>query len=203
MRKIFKRKREDFSKLKNVVDVDSKKAQEALPPIVKDTGGSIGNLPIKTEAFKKWLGEVRENINPLIGKSYLTAAPEYSSEDKMVGETKVLDISELGKLAKENYEEELPESPKDNSDTEEKFIDINIIENAVREALGKSEDEIENLAMKKMREYHEDKKYETSLDIGKVIFNYKQNLIAREESRKMIEKDKESDEKPGEDSDEK
>jgi hypothetical protein len=215
-KKILKRKKEDIEKIKAVLDKQNKDAEEALPPITRDTGGSIGNLPIKTKAFKNWLDNIRENINPLIGKKYLTAAPEFSTGDKLMDDMEVSDLSgsmddALTNQAKDFNGDDLESfyifndnndtdpdappqvAPKDDMGSEEKFIDINIIENAVREAFADidgafDEEVVQNKAEDKLKDYHEDKEYTTKVNLPNIISNYKQNLIERkkEEERKRL-----------------
>lgn len=82
----IKRKKEDVKKIKDSIAEERKEVVDSLPPMVKDTGGSIAALNSnKSLYFKKWVTDLQKK-NICIGKSYLTAAEEYNTESKMVGE---------------------------------------------------------------------------------------------------------------------
>lgn len=63
-----------------------KETEDAKKYALTITGAAAGNsslsaLPVKTDAFKKWMVSLNAK-NPFIGKAYMQAAPEYSVESE-------------------------------------------------------------------------------------------------------------------------
>jgi len=199
-RKIRKRKKEDISKIRESVKKEKESIENALPSIVKDTGGSISNLPVKTKEYKNWLTDIRKNINPLIGKSYLTSAPEFDSEDKLVDDQKVEDTTpELAKVLSQGAGKfdlekdfspevkELGKGPKAGVDEKiEKFMDQTIVENTTKKFSTREDDQIREHAESQIKTYHDDPTYETDIDIDEVISTYKNMLVIQADAKKKL-----------------
>ena len=197
----FTRSREDVRKIRESVTKELQEREKALPPMVRDTGGSISGLKINTPVFQKWVKDIQEKVNPLIGK-HVEDAPEYtinplildqSLEDitKELKEKLVKGASEYDSTNSDTdispEAEDLDNAPKINSNKDKKFIDINIIENETRRMPHKTNDEILKKCEERMGAYHDDKDYKTDMPIDKIISKYKDILIAKAEEQKLLE----------------
>lgn len=185
--------KEYFSKIQDEVDTQKKEAEEKLPAIARDSGGSIDKLPVKTKAFTKWLAD-HQSSNPFIGK-HVTAAPEFNVEQKDIKEAeeveatpemlKSFENSEFNPDADDGLQEEdLGKAPKVHNNSDKKFIDITITENATKRLSGKTDDEIKEYAINTMRSYHEDENYETQIEMNSVIEHAKILLLESEPKKK-------------------
>jgi len=203
-----KRDRDEVKKVKDSVVLEHKKESDALPPIVRDTGGSIAALNgNKSLYFKKWVRDLQERKNPLIGKDYIMAAKEYNTESKLIGEAKVEDLSDemrdtLDNGAKE-YKNNTVDYNKDDQtgldtgddeaslkdrgdESEANFIDITIVENLTKDLQDQIDEDIEKEARSKLKEYHQDDEYEPEIDIPSVIENFRFVLIAHKSSDQKL-----------------
>lgn len=178
--------KELFSKIQKEVDGQKKEAEENLPAIARDSGGSIDKLPVKTKAFSKWLTD-HQSTNPFIGK-HVTAAPEFNVEQKDIEEVEEIEATPEMLKGFENLtfnpeddgglqEEDLGEAPKVNNDSDKKFIDITITENSTKRLSDKSNEEIKEYALNTMRSYHNNEDYETKIEMNSVIENTKVLLL--------------------------
>jgi len=206
-----KRSRDDVKDIKNTVIEERKKEIDVLPPMVRDTGGSIGALDgNKSLYFKKWLVNLQERKNPLIGKKYITAAEEYNTESKLIGEASVEDLSDAMKTildkGAEKYNKDSSNisddgntgSLNENNNTgslknsvdecERNFIDITIVENLTKELQGQIDEDIEKESRARLKEYHQNNNYEPEIDIPSVIENFKFVLISQDSANlKLLE----------------
>jgi len=194
-KKIFKRKKEEVNKVREVIYNEKNVLDANLPTIIgsgNKAAGSIGEVTSKSLYFKQWVG-MKQHTNPLIGK-HVSSAPEYSTECVIVDQ-KISDLSDALKTTinsgAEGYNpsndttevEDLGKSPKVDHNQDKKFIDINIIENATRLLVGKTDDVIENTCKQQMKAYHDDPNYETKMPVKSIIENYRDKLIASKESK--------------------
>jgi hypothetical protein len=195
----LKRKKEELSEVKKVIQQEQDDIKRSLPPIVIDTGGSIGNLNINTPAFKKWLVEVREKINPLIGKTYLSAAPEYSSKEQMVEKSASVEgltdvfrkVLEKGASTFDPKDSSGPEAENSGdlfkiNDVENKFIDIVIVENLTKKMSRETIENIEKTAIEELKDYYSNPEYITKIPIKEVIENYKNILLIEDNPDKKL-----------------
>jgi len=88
-----KRKREEVQKVKDSIQEEREEIAKSLPPIVRDTGGSIAGLGNKQPHFKKWVAKLQKEVNPLIGKDYIRSADEYNTDQQMVGDASVEEMT--------------------------------------------------------------------------------------------------------------
>lgn len=185
----IKRKREDVRKIRDVIKKEDDAREAALPPMVRDTGGSISNLKINTPVFQKWVTDLQEKVNPLIGK-HVQDAPEYTINPLMLDQDVIdltPDVQETIDIISESPEaEDLDNSPKKNHEEDKKFIDINIIENETRRMPAMSNEEITKNCEIQLSTYHGDKKYKTKMPIDEIITDYKDLLIAKAEEQKLL-----------------
>jgi len=201
-RRKFTRNKEDLKKVKEVIDKQHQEVEEARPPIVRDTGGSIANLKNKSRYFKKWVLNLQEKVNPLIGK-HVESAPEYTVNPLMLDQD-VEDMSdEMAKVLEkgaaefnpdddtfEADSEEVQESIKKDDDKSEKFIDISIVENITRKMSTDEDEKIEEVCDEHLKSYHNDSKYETKIPVKSVIENYRKILVLEnKQSEKLLKKD--------------
>lgn len=133
-----KRPREEVKKLKESVVEKHKKESASLPPIVRDTGGSIAALNgNKSLFFKKWVRDLQTRKNPLIGKDYIMAAEEYNTEAKMVGDPEIEELSpEMDSTLKKGAEEYKSNIVEPNKDAVADFLKD-------KEAVGEETSDIE------------------------------------------------------------
>lgn len=192
-------KKESMREVNEIVQSEEKELKLKHPPILRDTGGAIGNLPVKSDEYKKWLEEKRKR-NSLIGSEYVEAAPEYGTKfellDMEVDEASEEQLDE--NKAKEAYNpseqnntpnsEEMGEAPiQDNTDN--KYIDFCIVELSTKKLLGHSLEDIEKDALDEMKKHHDDEKYTPEIDVKQVIEITGQLLIENKKNEnKEIEK---------------
>jgi len=194
----IKRKREDLHKVRDFVKKEKEAIEKALPPIVRDTGGSINKIENKSLYFKGWVKN-HQDINPLIGK-HVTEAPEYSTEclilDQNVGELDDVMKKTLEQGAAEynpdidnsTEAEDLTDSPKICDNKDEKFIDINIIENATKRLANSTDETIKNSVIEQMKSFHDNPKYETEIDVEKRIKSYRDILrFEKSQEKKLLD----------------
>lgn len=164
--------------VRDIVESEEKELKLKHPPILTNVGGSISNLPVKTEEYKLWLEEKRKH-NSLIGSEFIEAAPEYGT----AFELKEFEVSDATKeqvdstksdelynpKAESNIEsEDLGESPiKDTTDN--KYIDFCIIELSTKKLLGKPIEDIEKDAIDEIKKHHGDTNYIIEIDVKQVI----------------------------------
>lgn len=185
-------RREQFAKIQEVVDKQKDDIEAKLPAITRDSGGSLDKLPVKTKAFQKWLTEHQE-ANPFIGK-HVTSAPEYNTEQKELGSEEVEATPELLNSIQDSefnpsadgglQEEDLGVAPKVTNDSDKKFMDITITENATRRLSGRSNEEIREHATNTMRSYHNNPEYKSEIELNTVIENTKIILLTSGEKVK-------------------
>ena len=203
-----KRDRDEVKKVKDSVVLEHKKESDALPPIVRDTGGSIAALNgNKSLYFKKWVHDLQERKNPLIGKDYIMAATEYNTESKLIGEAKIEELSDEMRVTLDNgakeYKNNTVDYNKDDQtgldtgddeaslkehvdEAEANFIDITIVENLTKDLQDQIDEDIEKEARSKLKEYHQDDEYEPEIDISSVIENFRFVLIANKASGQKL-----------------
>lgn len=180
-------RKEQFTKIRESVDKQRQEAEEKLPAIVKDSGGSIDKLPVKTKAFSKWLSE-HQDANPFIGK-HVTSASEYNVSQTELDKVEVEATPELLKSLENTKfnpesndgltEEYLGEAPKVHNDSDKKFIDITLIENATRRLSGKPNEEIKEHAINSMRSYHDNSDYTPEVNLEPIIEHTKVLLLEK------------------------
>jgi hypothetical protein len=163
--------------------------------LIEHAGGSISNLPIQTKEFNDWIEEQRKLRNPLIGKAYIQAAPEYNSEQTKIGDTSELvneeadkfiqkaintafDVEESQKLMEENA------SSSDKHDI--KFIDLTIIENSTQKKLAFDKETIITDVTDELKKYHNDENYVTEIDTESVVINTHNYLLTQENNTKLL-----------------
>ena len=125
-----KRNKEDVKKVKDIIAEERKEVAESLPPMVRDTGGSIAGLHRnKSLYFKKWVTDLQER-NIFIGKDYIQPAKEYNTESQMVGKPTVTDLSDEMKNSLDKGAEEFKADAADsNTDAVADFLkDKNSVE---------------------------------------------------------------------------
>lgn len=185
-----------MKEIKNIVESEEKERMLKHPPILKDVGGSIGNLPVKTEEYRKWLDHWRSK-NRLIGSEFIEPAPEYGTKFQL-GETEVNSVTEeqLDKFKSNelyNFESESNSDSKDLEDLEEspikdttdnKYIDFCIIELSTKKLLGKSVEDIEKDALDEIKKYHKNENYVIEIDVKQIIEISKQLLIENKNNNK-------------------
>lgn len=177
--------KEKFLKIQAEVEKQKEEAENNLPSITRESGGSIDKLPVQTKAFNNWLTE-HQNINPFIGK-HVTSAPEYNTEQKELDSEEFEATDDMLKgFEYTTYdpndesglqEEDLSNAPKVERDSHTKFIDINIIENETRLLAGKPNEEIESHVINKMKSYHDDENYQTEIEVNRIIEHTKTLMI--------------------------
>jgi hypothetical protein len=170
------------------VDLGSKELTEY-------SGGSIDNLAITTPEFKKWL-TIQQSINPFIAK-HVTAAPEHYTEQKMVGNAKMVDGNDLKELldsieeGTENYKpvgiDGYTGGERDpNDETFNNFMDMVISENAVLMLPDYSIDDLESFIEESLKMYYDDEDYQPKIDIREAIENKRQFLLEQQEKHKLL-----------------
>jgi hypothetical protein len=185
-------RKEQFDKIRESVDKQRQEAEDKLPAIAKDSGGSIDKLPVKTKAFNKWLTE-HQDANPFIGK-HVTSAPEYNVSQNELEQEEVEATPELLKSFETTafnpesddglVEEDLGEAPKVNNESDKKFIDITITENATRRLSDKTNEEIQEHAINSMRSYHDDSEYTPEVNLEPIIEHAKVLLLESGNTKK-------------------
>ncbi len=189
MRRKRASRKEELLQIKKDIEEQKNELDSKLPSIIRDTGGSIDKLPVKSKEFNKWLTSHQE-LNPFIGK-HVTSAPEFNVNSKDMGH-KLEDIDDEGlKSIRNEYnnitEEDLGESHKSNDDFDKKFIDINIIEKATRILSHKSIDDIKTLANDMMVIHHGQDDYKTEIEMDSVIENAKVlSLTSNKKNNKFL-----------------
>ena len=129
--------------------------------------GSHQNLP--TVYREKWLAKLREERdNPMLGKSYISRAPEYETDADVVTEAHELSDQETKDMfvTDENGNKYIPETYNPNVDDSQtsdlddeakKVIDLAIIQNVATKCIGWDfEDVMKECAMAFEDEYGED-----------------------------------------------
>lgn len=202
-KRTFTRKKEDIHKINESINKEREIVEKALPPIVRDTGGSLSNIKNKSLYFNKWVQNLQENVNPLIGK-HVEAAPEYTVNTLMLDQ-KVEELSEsMRKVLDQGVSaydpskdlgdemEELEKSPKNNDTHDTNFIDINIIENTTRKLFNEDEEDLINSCLEEMKTYHDDVDYVSEIEVKSVIENYKHILVLEYKEKKRLLENKKS-----------
>lgn len=175
-----------------------------------NSGGSISGKALTVQdkkSFNKWLTELQAK-NIFIGKDYIQRATEYETDDKVIDSEVMDDVSQedvealgtgaidIDELDLENLDiesmdlEELEniEEALRQVDIENKFIDHCIISNTTKKLLGKSPEEIKEVAESEMKTYHQNSDYSTKVNIISSINHAEtQLLIAREEKEKKVQ----------------
>lgn len=179
------------SKLINSIDLINKKieaerqsSQDEIDSfdIVKHAGGSINNLPVKTKEFGSWLA-AHQSTNPFIGK-HVTSAPEEYTEAIKLNDDEVLDEADTQEFINQSTlgaaefdpnssfgdeADDYKKAFKGDDTHDNKFIDLNIIENMTKKYLSLSGSMIEDKANIAMQTYHDDKFYETPINVSNII----------------------------------
>lgn len=167
------------------VEIAKERLNHTIPPsvdLVKYAGGSINNLPVKTEEFKTWLQSHQER-NPFIGKHAHYSAEDSADEvqlddrEELVGSkaNKYIKIAEEGAKVFDPTSmfgakvEKLGPSLKNDNDHDMKFIDITIVENMTLKLLDRSEDDIISEAKNAIKTYHNDETYETPINVARIV----------------------------------
>lgn len=192
-RDIIEKVRQDIAK-----EQESHEAPATLD-LVKHAGGSINNLPVKTEEFKQWLDD-HQKINPFIGK-HAHYSQEDSAEEVQLDDREELTGKKAAKclrLAEEGSKEFDPNSSfgekakslgaalKGDDNHDKKFIDITIAENMTHKLLNRPEEEIVEEAKKAMKIYHDDDKYETPINVSRIVEESKILFIEENLSSKKL-----------------
>lgn len=163
--------------------------------LIERAGGSISNLPVQTKEFNDWIEEQRKIRNPLIGKSYITSASEYNSEQFKLDDQTELHNDEAIQFVNNESEKasNVDESQKILTETESstdthdiKFIDMAIIENSVQKKLSCDKDVITSTAIDDLKKYHNDDNYETELDTNAIVEQTHQFLLTQEINTKLL-----------------
>lgn len=179
-----------------VSDLNQKQGDEFKknhPIIIKDVGGSIANLPVNTPEYKKWL-EKKIAKNGFIG--HHLPAPELGTEFVLQDDQELINpnspITESDLEKEEDVDSHSPsdvvETPPLIADsTDNKYIDLCIIENSTRLLLGRSLEDIEKDVSEKLKEYHQDSNYITPLNIPNCIAYSQHTLLENhhEEPKKL------------------
>lgn len=198
-RKTILSKKETYAKYQEVMKEHLNEPMElSHNALVERAGGSISNLPVKTKEFADWLQDQRER-NPLIGRDYIEAAPEYNSEQIKMNDEKELygsDATELvDKEESKAFDVEASQSMlsdrlgaaligDDSHDT--KFIDMAIISNATKQLLTSDVDSITTHATDELKKYHGDANYQTDINVTDVIEQEQILLIEEQNNYKLL-----------------
>lgn len=114
------------------------------------SGGSISNLPVKTDAYNTWLVEQQEK-NLFIGKNYISRSTDDEIESEKVGEELVSEDTNI------NTDINIGENTNETGLTNDKsddFINFSLIENNIKLLSDKSDDEIKSILTKQIEEHH-------------------------------------------------
>ena len=148
--------------------------------LVEYAGGSISNLPVKTQEFKDWLTE-QQKINPLVGKKHVEPAPEYYTDQIKMKDDKFVDSIEAEKIIEKATNTTF--NPNDNSgeqvdtvikgitgdDHDLRFIDMAIVENITKEMINSPKEDIIEKSNAEIKKYHNNDAYESEINIKDVI----------------------------------
>jgi hypothetical protein len=194
-------KKEDFEKINESLKEELDNNRKSI--VIKNPGGSINNLPVKTPEYQKWLEEKRKK-NPLIGSEYVNSAPEYSTEMVMMDtgihemgqeELDNLDAESGKEFNSENVENDTTpvlvndsEEALVEDDTDKTLIDYSIIQNTTKKLLGKPIDEIKRDIVDELKKYHADENYVTGVDMEKAIKHSEMVLIESKNNKKQLPK---------------
>jgi hypothetical protein len=197
-------RKEDFDKIKESIKEEVEDNKKSI--VVKNPGGSINNLPVKTPEYKKWL-EAKQAKNPLIGSEFVNSAPEYGTEMVMMdsgihemGAAELADLDnesgkEFNSINVENDSKEMVATDTEeeliSDDTDKMFIDFSIVQNTTKKLLGRPLEDIKQDVVDELKKYHGNKDYETDIDIDKSIQQSKMILIEnrnKENDRKQLPK---------------
>jgi hypothetical protein len=197
-RKTVISRKDSIDKIKSKIDIDTESSINITHELVTTSGGSIDNLPVKTEAFKNWLQEHRDH-NPLIGK-HVTSAPEETVIEEKVGEEEIIEGSEADAILRSTDDgieefnpnsefgpslEETGDSIRDGSDNHDKnFIDVTIAENITKKIAFESEEEIEATVISEIKKHHGDDEYEPIVDLTGIIERTKLITIENQTNNK-------------------
>ena len=191
-RKIISKK-DRIDEIKEILDAETVKpmdAEQFTSAIKEKAGGSISGLVVHTEAHGQWLTALQEK-NPFIGKKYMTRAVEYETESKATAteNQKVADAdaallaqldsglapydpnADFGDIAVERKEK------RDTGNAQQKMIDHCIVSNVTKKLIGRSSDEIKEIAKTELENYHGDSEYESEINIDQSIEYTQQTLL--------------------------
>ena len=176
-----------ISKKDRIDEINAKLSETSVPldhasmslAIREKAGGSISSMAIKTEAHGKWLTELQSK-NPFIGKDYISKAPEYETDDKIIDVSEIpADETFMGKLeaGTQAYDPSIDygeasvelKEKRQTGRAQDKIIDHCIVSNLTRKLLGKPESELIEMAKAELCNYHGDSEYESPIDIVQSI----------------------------------
>ncbi len=193
-------KKDDFEKIKESIQEEVESNRKSI--VIKNPGGSINNLPVKTPEYKKWL-EAKQKKNPLIGTEFVNSAPEYGTEmvmlDSGIHEMGEAEFADLGNESQREFNTENVENDKteiQNVDqgealiedsTDEMLIDYSIVQNTTKKLLGAPIDDIKKDIEDELKKYHQDKEYQTKIDIESSILQSKQILLENKANKKLLD----------------
>lgn len=139
---------------------------------------------VKTEAYNKWITNLRESRNnPLLGKDYMMRAPEFERESEEVSESTYMEDKEAAKIltvkdeqhegvmhVDDEYNPNVTEEALSHDEVSRRFVEACIIDNTTQKCIGWNfEDILSECAAELEKEFADEEDYEIPDDFDQLV----------------------------------
>ena len=139
---------------------------------------------VKTEAYNKWITNLRESRNnPLLGKDYMMRAPEFERESEEVSESTYMDDKEAAKIltvkdgqhegvmhVDDEYNPNVTEEALSHDEVSRRFVEACIIDNTTQKCIGWNfEDILSECAAELEKEFATEEDYSIPDDFDQLV----------------------------------
>lgn len=139
---------------------------------------------VKTEAYNKWITNLRESRNnPLLGKDYMMRAPEFERESEEVSESTYMDDMEAAKIltvkdeqhegvmhVDDEYNPNVTEEALSHDEVSRRFVEACIIDNTTQKCIGWNfEDILSECAAELEKEFATEEDYSIPDDFDQLV----------------------------------
>lgn len=139
---------------------------------------------VKTEAYNKWIANLRESRNnPLLGKDYMMRAPEFERESEEVSESTYMDDKEAAKIltvkdeqhegvmhVDDEYNPNVTEEALSHDEVSRRFVEACIIDNTTQKCIGWNfEDILSECAAELEKEFATEEDYSIPDDFDQLV----------------------------------
>lgn len=139
---------------------------------------------VKTEAYNKWITNLRESRNnPLLGKDYMMRAPEFERESEEVSESTYMDDKEAAQIltvkdeqhegvmhVDDEYNPNVTEEALSHDEVSRRFVEACIIDNTTQKCIGWNfEDILSECAAELEKEFATEEDYSIPDDFDQLV----------------------------------
>jgi len=139
---------------------------------------------VKTEAYNKWITNLRESRNnPLLGKDYMMRAPEFERESEEVSKSTYMDDKEAAKIltvkdeqhegvmhVDDEYNPNVTEEALSHDEVSRRFVEACIIDNTTQKCIGWNfEDILSECAAELEKEFATEEDYSIPDDFDQLV----------------------------------